>query len=127
MLDNELTITQYYNNLGLSHDIIPNAFIIEPNETNFYSVFYENNTLIKLTNNGLTTEDTTAFIDLIGTVKKIKINIGFYIDSKDNYSTNDYSEYNFFKIRNNIQIITLEGLVNDNNVNNKIEYKFINK
>ena len=75
----------------------------------------------------MTTEETTAFIDLIGTVKKIKINIGFYIDSKDNYSTNDYSEYSFFKIRNNIQIITLEGLVNDNNVNNKIEYKFINK
>jgi hypothetical protein len=135
MHNNILTIVEYYNydhsEWKPAHDIYPEAFIIEPNETNYFSVFIQNNEIIKIIDfkdKDIKSERIMTFMDLIGTVSKIKITLGFYINHKENYLTDKYEEYDFFKIRNELKIITLEAVINDNYVvNNEIKYKHINK
>jgi hypothetical protein len=131
MLNNELLLIKYYTYDLLewepSHDIYPQAFIIEPNEIKFYSVFIQNSDVTRIIS-FREVEEKMTFDDLIGTVEKIKITIGFFINHKGNYLTDNYEEYDFFKIRNELQIITLEAFINDNHeVNKEIKYKFINK
>jgi uncharacterized protein YcfL len=128
---NELIITKYYtyDDLGWipAHDIYPQAFIIEPKETNYYSVSFQNFEATRIIDIGKY-EEMMSFDDLIGTAEKIEITLGFFINHRVNYLTDNFEEYDFFKIRNELQIITLEASINDSHgVNNEIRYKYINK
>ena len=139
LLDNKLTITEYYSyahRRWRPSDIsYSRSFIIEPNEINFYSVLLRNTSLVRgevkdtyIDREGKIIniiETRNSFIDLEG-IKIINLTIGLYIDLQKNYSTNDYREYNFFNISDKLQMITLEGIINDDKeVNNKIGYKYL--